>query len=174
VSRKSSNFKLDQAAPVARVDDLANYDAIIIGTPMRYGNMTAQTKNFLDQTGGLWLQNKLVGKIASMFTSSATQHGGQETTILTSIPVLLHLGMIYVGLPYSFAGQSGVEEVKGCSPLGASTIVDGDGSRQPSNIELEGARFQGAHVAKLAANWRADPALYRRRWNLENLPRTAP
>jgi NAD(P)H dehydrogenase (quinone) len=148
---KSSNFKLDQAAPVAKVDDLADYDAIIIGTPTRYGNMTAQMKNFLDQTGGLWLQNKLVGKIASVFTSSATQHGGQETTILTSIPVLLHLGMIYVGLPYSFAGQFGVEEVKGCSPLGASTIVDGDGSRQPSNIELEGARFQGVHVAKLAA-----------------------
>jgi NAD(P)H dehydrogenase (quinone) len=148
---KSSNFKFDQAAPVAMVDDLADYDAIIIGTPTRYGNMTAQMKNFLDQTGGLWLQNKLVGKIASVFTSSATQHGGQETTILTSIPVLLHLGMIYVGLPYSFARQFGVEEVKGCSPLGASTIVDGDGSRQPSKIELEGAPFQGAHVAKLAA-----------------------
>jgi multimeric flavodoxin WrbA len=99
---KSSNFKFDQAAPVAMVDDLADYDAIIIGTPTRYGNMTAQMKNFLDQTGGLWLQNKLVGKIASVFTSSATQHGGQETTILTSIPVLLHLGMIYVGLPLQF------------------------------------------------------------------------
>jgi NAD(P)H dehydrogenase (quinone) len=148
---KASHFKLDQAAPIAVVDDLANYDAIIFGTPTRYGNMTAQMKNFIDQTGGLWFQNKLVGKVASVFTSSATQHGGQETTIFTFIPPILHLGMIYVGLPYSFAGQFGHEEVKGSSPYGASTIAGPDGSRQPSAIELEAARYQGAHVAKIAA-----------------------
>ncbi|HEV3044327.1 MAG TPA: NAD(P)H:quinone oxidoreductase [Roseiarcus sp.] len=148
---KASHFKLDQAAPIAVVDDLVNYDAIIFGTPTRYGNMTAQMKNFIDQTGGLWFQNKLVGKVASVFTSTATQHGGQETTILTFIPPLLHLGMIYVGLPYAFAGQFGHDEVKGSSPYGASTIAGPDGSRQPSAIELEAARYQGAHVAKIAA-----------------------
>src|SRR5579863_3408676 len=148
---KASHFKLDQAAPIATVDDLANYDAIIFGTPTRYGNMAAQMKNFIDQTGGLWFQNKLVGKVASIFTSTATQHGGQETTIFTFIPPLLHLGMIYVGLPYSFAGQFGHEAVKGASPYGASTIAGPDGSRQPSEIELEAARYQGAHVAKIAA-----------------------
>jgi NAD(P)H dehydrogenase (quinone) len=148
---KASHFKLDQAAPIAVVDDLANYDAIIFGTPTRYGNMAAQMKNFIDQTGGLWFQNKLVGKVASVFTSTATQHGGQETTIFTFIPPLLHLGMIYVGLPYSFTGQFGHEEVKGNSPYGASTIAGPDGSRQPTEVELEAARFQGAHVAKIAA-----------------------
>ena len=148
---KASHFKLDQAAPIATVDDLANYDAIIFGTPTRYGNMAAQMKNFIDQTGGLWFQNKLVGKVASVFTSTATQHGGQETTIFTFIPPLLHLGMIYVGLPYSFAGQFGHEAVKGASPYGASTIAGPDGSRQPTEIELEAARYQGAHVAKIAA-----------------------
>jgi NAD(P)H dehydrogenase (quinone) len=148
---KASHFKLDQAAPIAVVDDLANYDAIIFGTPTRYGNMAAQMKNFIDQTGGLWFQNKLVGKVASVFTSTATQHGGQETTIFTFIPPLLHLGMIYVGLPYSFAGQFGHDEVKGASPYGASTIAGPDGSRHPSDIELEAARYQGAHVAKIAA-----------------------
>jgi NAD(P)H dehydrogenase (quinone) len=148
---KASHFKLDQAAPIAVVDDLANYDAIIFGTPTRYGNMAAQMKNFIDQTGGLWFQNKLVGKVASVFTSSATQHGGQETTIFTFIPPLLHLGMIYVGLPYSFTGQFGHDEVKGASPYGASTIAGPDGSRHPSDIELEAARYQGAHVAKIAA-----------------------
>jgi NAD(P)H dehydrogenase (quinone) len=148
---KASHFKLDQAAPIAVVDDLPNYDAIIFGTPTRYGNMAAQMKNFIDQTGGLWFQNKLVGKVASVFASTATQHGGQETTIFTFIPPLLHLGMIYVGLPYSFAGQFGHEAVKGASPYGASTIAGPDGSRQPSEIELEAARYQGAHVAKIAA-----------------------
>jgi NAD(P)H dehydrogenase (quinone) len=148
---KSSHFKLDQAAPIAAVDELANYDGIIFGTPTRFGNMTAQMRNFLDQAGGLWFQNKLVGKVASVFTSSATQHGGQETTILTFIPTILHLGMIYVGLPYSFTGQFGHEEVKGSSPYGASTIAGPDGSRQPSAVELEAARFQGAHVAQIAA-----------------------
>jgi NAD(P)H dehydrogenase (quinone) len=148
---KSSHFKLDQAAPIAAVDELANYDGIIFGTPTRFGNMTAQMRNFLDQAGGLWFQNKLVGKVASVFTSSATQHGGQETTILTFIPTILHLGMIYVGLPYSFTGQFGHEEVKGSSPYVASTIAGPDGSRQPSAVELEAARFQGAHVAQIAA-----------------------
>jgi NAD(P)H dehydrogenase (quinone) len=147
---KSSHFKVDQAAPIATIDELANYDAIIFGTPTRFGNMAAQMRNFLDQAGGLWFQNKLVGKVASVFTSSATQHGGQESTILTFIPTTLHLGMIYVGLPYTFSGQFGHEEVKGASPYGASTVAGGDGSRQPSAVELEAARFQGAHVAEIA------------------------
>jgi NAD(P)H dehydrogenase (quinone) len=148
---KASHFKVDQPAPVATIDELANYDAIIFGTPTRFGNMTGQMRNFLDQAGGLWFQNKLVGKVASVFTSSATQHGGQESTILTFIPTVLHLGMIYVGLPYTFSGQFGHEEVKGSSPYGASTIAGPDGSRQPSAIELEAARFPGAHVAQIAA-----------------------
>ena len=113
--------------------------------------MTAQMKNFLDQTGGLWAQGKLIGKVGSVFTSSATQHGGQESTILATQIVLLHQGLVIVGLPYSFAGQMGVSEVTGCSPYGASTIAAGDGSRQPSDNELAGARFQGRHVAQIAA-----------------------
>lgn len=148
---KAAYYKLDQAAPVATPNELADYDAIIIGTPTRYGNMTAQMKNFLDQTGALWAQGKLVGKVGSVFTSTATQHGGQESTILSTHTVLLHHGMIIVGLPYAFAGQMGVEQVKGGSPYGASTISDGDGSRRPSEIELEGARYQGRHVATIAA-----------------------
>lgn len=148
---KSSHFKLDQAAPIATVDELPSYDAIIFGTPTRFGNMAAQMRNFLDQTGGLWFQNKLVGKVASVFASTGSQHGGQETTIFTFIPTLLHLGMIYVGLPYSFAGQFGHDEVKGGSPYGATTIAGGDGSRQPSAVEIEAAKFQGAHVAAIAA-----------------------
>jgi len=150
IARKSG-FKLDQAAPVATVAELPDYDAIIFGTPTRFGNMTAQMKNFLDQAGGLWAQGKLVGKVGSVFTSSATQHGGQESTILTFHPVLLHLGMVIVGLPYAFQGQMGVSEVMGNSPYGASTIAAGDGSRQPSAVELEGARYQGRHVAEIAA-----------------------
>jgi NAD(P)H dehydrogenase (quinone) len=152
---RASHFKLEQAAPIATVDELANYDGIIFGTPTRFGNMSGQMRNFLDQAGGLWFGNKLVGKVASVFTSSATQHGGQETTILTFIPTILHLGMIYVGLPYTFAGQFGHDEVKGGSPYGASTIAGPDGSRQPSAIELEAARFQGAHVAAIAAKLKA-------------------
>lgn len=148
---KASYYKVDQAAPVAKPDDLANYDAIIIGAGTRYGTVASQMRNFLDQTGGLWAQGKLVGKVSSAFTSSATQHGGQESTILGLIPTFLHHGMVYVGLPYAFQGQMGVEAVKGGSPYGASTITDGDGSRQPSEIELEAAKFQGAHVAKIAA-----------------------
>lgn len=148
---KQSHFKLDQAAPIATVDELPNYDAIIFGVPTRFGNMPAQMKNFLDQTGGLWMAGKLVGKVGSVFTSTATQHGGQESTILSTHTVLLHQGMVIVGLPYTFSGQMGVSAVSGCSPYGASTITDGDGSRQPSENELAGARFQGKHVAQIAA-----------------------
>ncbi len=148
---KSSGFKVDQKAPIATVDELPDYDAIIIGVPTRFGNMAAQMKNFLDQTGGLWAQGKLNGKVGSVFTSTATQHGGQESTILSTHIVLLHLGFVIVGLPYSWQGQMGVKEVSGGSPYGASTIADGDGSRQPSANELAGARFQGKHVAGIAA-----------------------
>lgn len=148
---KQQHFKLDQAAPIATVDELANYDAIIIGVPTRFGNMPAQMKNFLDQTGGLWFGGKLIGKVGSVFSSSATQHGGQESTILSTHTVLLHHGMVIVGLPYSFQGQMGVKEVTGGSPYGATTIADGDGSRQPSENELAGARFQGRHVAEITA-----------------------
>lgn len=148
---KNAHFKLDQAAPVATVADLEHYDAIVIGTGTRYGRMSSQMAAFLDQTGGLWAQGKLVGKVGSAFTSSATQHGGQESTILTFHPTLLHHGMVVVGLPYAYAGQMGVDEIKGGSPYGASTIADGDGSRQPSEADLAGARYQGAHVAKIAA-----------------------
>ena len=148
---KASGIKLEQAAPVATVDELPAYDAIILGVPTRFGNMPAQMKNFLDQTGGLWFQGKLIGKVGSVFTSTATQHGGQESTILSTHTVLLHHGMVIVGLPYAFQGQMGVSEVTGGSPYGASTIADGNGSRQPSANELAGARFQGAHVAKIAA-----------------------
>lgn len=150
VARKSG-FKLDQAAPIATVDELPDYDAIILGVPTRFGNMPAQMKNFLDQTGGLWAQGKLVGKVGSVFTSTATQHGGQESTILSTQIVLLHQGMVIVGLPYSFQGQMSLSEITGGSPYGASTIAAGDGSRQPSQNELAGARFQGKHVAGIAA-----------------------
>jgi NAD(P)H dehydrogenase (quinone) len=149
VARKSG-YKLEQTAPLASVSELPQYDAIIFGTPTRYGNMAAQMKNFIDQTGSLWVQGKLVGKVGSVFTSTGSQHGGQETTILTFLAPLLHLGFVIVGLPYSFQGQMGVTEVMGNSPYGASTIAGGDGRRQPSPIELEGARYQGRHVAEIA------------------------
>ena len=148
---EKSGFKLDQAAPIATVDELADYDAIIIGTPTRFGNMAAQMKNFLDQTGGLWFKGKLIGKVGSVFTSTATQHGGQESTILATHTVLLHHGLVIVGLPYSFQGQTTLAEISGGSPYGATTIAGGDGSRQPSENELAGARFQGRHVAEIAA-----------------------
>lgn len=148
---KNMHFKLDQEAPIAKPEELADYDAIVFGSPTRFGNMAGQMKNFLDQTGGLWMKGALVGKVGSVFSSSATQHGGQESTILTFHPVLLHQGMVIVGLPYSCQDQMGVEEVKGGSPYGASTIAGGDGSRQPSEKELGMARFQGEHVAKIAA-----------------------
>ncbi len=148
---KAAHYKLDQEAPIATAAELEEYDAIIVGAGTRFGVVASQMRNFWDQTGGLWAQGKLVGKVGSVFTSSATQHGGQESTVLTFIPTLLHHGMVAVGLPYAFAGQMGVDEIKGGSPYGASTITDGDGSRQPSAVELEGARYQGAHVAKIAA-----------------------
>jgi len=148
---KASHFKVDQAAPVATVDELPDYDAIIFGVPTRFGNMAAQMKNFLDQTGGLWFAGKLVGKVGSVFASTATQHGGQESTILSTHTVLLHQGMVIVGLPYTWAGQMKLDEITGGSPYGATTIAGGDGSRQPSANELDGARFQGKHVAEIAA-----------------------
>lgn len=147
---RQSGYKLDQAAPVATVEELADYDAIVIGTPTRYGNMAAQMKNFLDQTGGLWAQGKLNGKVGSVFASTATQHGGQESTLLATINVLLHLGMVIVGLPYSWQGQMRIDEITGGSPYGATTIAGGQGERWPSENELEGARFQGRHVAEIA------------------------
>jgi NAD(P)H dehydrogenase (quinone) len=150
VARKSG-FKLDQKAPVAKVEELAEYDAVIFGTPTRFGNMAGQMKNFLDQAGGLWMRGSLVGKVAGVFTSSATQHGGQESTILTFVPVLMHLGFVIVGLPYAFQGQMGHAEVMGNSPYGASTIAGGDGSRKPSKLDLEGARYQGKYIAEIAA-----------------------
>ncbi|QRI64872.1 NAD(P)H:quinone oxidoreductase [Shinella sp. PSBB067] len=147
---KASYYKVDQKAEIATVDELQNYDAIIVGAGTRYGTVASQMRNFWDQTGGLWAEGKLVGKVGSVFTSTATQHGGQESTILGFIPTLLHHGLVVVGLPYAFQGQMGVEEVKGGSPYGASTITGGDGSRQPSEVELDAARYQGAHVAKIA------------------------
>lgn len=147
---RASHFKLDQDAPVAEVAELADYDAIILGMPTRFGNMPAQMKNFLDQSGALWAQGKLVGKVGSVFVSTATQHGGQESTILATHTVLLHHGMVIVGLPYAWPGQSRVDEMSGGSPYGATTIAAPDGSRQPSANELEGARWQGRHVAQIA------------------------
>lgn len=148
---QKSHFKLDQPAPVAEPGELDQYDAIIVGCGTRFGTVASQMRNFWDQTGGLWAQGKLIGKVGSVFTSSATQHGGQESTLLGFIPTLLHHGMVVVGLPYSFAGQMGMSEIVGGSPYGATTITGGDGSRQPSATELDSARFQGKHVATIAA-----------------------
>jgi NAD(P)H dehydrogenase (quinone) len=146
---KQFHYKLDQPAPIADPNELGDYDAIIVGTPTRYGNMCAQMKNFLDQTGALWMKGALVGKVGSVFASTATQHGGQETTITSTHSVLLHQGMIIVGLPYAFQGQMRMDEITGGSPYGATTMASGDGSRQPSANELDGARFQGRHVAEI-------------------------
>jgi NAD(P)H dehydrogenase (quinone) len=148
---KTSGFKLNQPAPIATVDELADYDAIIFGSPTRFGSVTSQMRSFLDRADGLWAQGKLIGKVAAAFTSTATQHGGQESTILTFIPTLMHFGMVVVGLPYAFTGQMGLTEILGGSPYGAATIAGPDGSRRPSAIELEAARFQGRHVALIAA-----------------------
>lgn len=152
---KNSGAKLDQAAPVASVDELVEYDAIIFGTPTRFGNMCAQMRNFLDQTGGLWFNGKLIGKVASVFTSTATQHGGQETTITSFHTTLLHHGMVIVGVPYSCQELMNMQEITGGSPYGATTLADTDGSRQPSENELAIARFQGAHVAEIAGKLKA-------------------
>jgi len=148
---QGAHFKLDQEAPVATVADLENYDAIIVGTGTRFGRMSSQMAAFLDQAGGLWARGALNGKVGSAFTSTASQHGGQETTLFSIITNLLHFGMVVVGLPYSFQGQLGHEEVTGGSPYGVTTIAGGDGSRQPSDNEIEGARFQGRHVAEITA-----------------------
>jgi NAD(P)H dehydrogenase (quinone) len=137
--------------PVCTVDELPKADAIIFGTPTRFGNMCGQMRQFLDATGQLWAKGALVGKVGSVFTSSATQHGGQESTILTFHITLLHQGFVVVGLPYAFQGQMRIDEITGGSPYGASTIAGGDGSRMPSENELEAARFQGKHVATIAA-----------------------
>ena len=150
VARKGG-FKLDQPSDFATVDELPSYDAIVVGTPTRYGRMASQMTAFLDQTGGLWMKGALNGKVGAAFTSTASQHGGQETTLFSTITNLLHLGLIIVGLPYSFQGQLTLDEVSGGSPYGATTIADGDGSRQPSVNELDGARHQGALVARTAA-----------------------
>jgi len=148
---KKSGFKLDQKAPIAQPQELADYDGIIFGIPTRFGNMAAQMRNFLDQTGALWMNGSLIGKVGSIFASSATQHGGQESTILTSHVTLLHQGMVIVGLPYSAKEQMTLDQITGGSPYGASTITGGDGSRWPSEIELKMARFQGRHVAEITA-----------------------
>ena len=150
VARKAG-MKTDQKAPVASVDELGDYDAILFGTPTRFGNMAAQMRNFLDQTGGLWVKGALVGKVGSVFASTATQHGGQETTLTSFHHTLMHQGMIIVGLPYSFAGLTRMDEVTGGTPYGATTLAGADGTRQPSENELAGARFQGRHVAEIAA-----------------------
>ena len=147
---RKAGAKVDQAAPIATVAELADYDAIIFGTPTRFGNMCAQMRNFLDQTGGLWAGGKLVGKVGSVFTSTGTQHGGQETTITSFQTTLFHHGMIVVGLPYSCPELMNMSEITGGTPYGASTLAGADGSRQPSANELTIARFQGAHVANVA------------------------
>jgi NAD(P)H dehydrogenase (quinone) len=147
---KAAHFKLDQGAPIAKVSDLEAYDAIIIGAPTRFGRMPSQMAAFLDQAGGLWARGALNGKVGSVFTSTGSQHGGQEMTLFSTITNLLHFGMVIVGLPYSFQGQMRLDEVTGGSPYGATTIAGGDGSRQPSENELAGARFQGRHVAEIA------------------------
>ena len=146
---RAAGGKLDQAAPFAAPEELAEYDGIVFGSPTRFGNMTGQMRTFLDQTGPLWAKGALVGKVGSVFTSSATQHGGQESTILTFHPTLLHHGMLIVGLPYTEQRQMGVDEVRGGSPYGASTIAGAQGERQPSAAELAMAKFQGRHVASI-------------------------
>lgn len=148
---RASHFKLDQAAPVATVAELENYDAIVIGTGTRFGRISSQMAAFLDQAGGLWARGALNGKVGAAFTSTATQHGGQETTLFSLITNMLHFGMTIVGLDYGFAGQSGHDKVRGGAPYSATTIAGGDGSRQPDEDELVGARYLGARVARTAA-----------------------
>ena len=148
---EKSGVKLEQKAQVATVDELVEYDAIIIGTPTRYGSIAAQMRNFLDQTGGLWAKGAFVGKVGSAFASTATQHGGQETTLLSVVVNLLHFGMVVVGLPYAAQGQMTLAEITGGSPYGATTIAGGRGERQPSQNELELVKWQGRHVAQIAA-----------------------
>jgi NAD(P)H dehydrogenase (quinone) len=149
--QRAQHYKTDQKAPLAVPDELNDYDAILFSVPTRFGMMPAQMKNFLDQTGGLWAKGALVGKVGSVMVGAANQHGGQESTILSFQTALMHHGMIIVGLPYAYAGQMGHDAVRGGSPYGASTTTGGDGSRQPSEQELDAARWQGNHVAKIAA-----------------------
>lgn len=147
---KAAHFKLEQAAPVAAIADLADYDAVIIGTGTRFGRMSSQMAAFLDQAGGLWARGALNGKVGGAFTSTASQHGGQETTLFSIITNLLHFGMVIVGLDYGHTGQTKIDEVTGGSPYGATTIAGGDGARHPSENELTGARYQGRKIAETA------------------------
>lgn len=147
---RAAHYKLDQEAPVATVAELAEYDAIVVGTGTRFGRMASQMANFLDQAGGLWARGAMHGKVGSAFTSTATQHGGQETTLFSIITNLLHFGMVIVGLDYGHAGQMTLDEITGGSPYGSSTIAGGDGSRLPTDNELQGARYQGRVVAETA------------------------
>ena len=151
---QAAHFKLDQAAPIAQIADLANYDAVIVGVGTRFGRMASQMASFLDQGGGLWASGALVGKVGSAFTSTASQHGGQETTLFSVITNLLHFGMVIVGLPYAFQGQMRLDEITGGSPYGVTTITGAQGQRLPSDNELDGARFQGRHVAEVAKKLR--------------------
>jgi NAD(P)H dehydrogenase (quinone) len=148
---KAAHFKLDQVAPIANIEDLANYDAVIVGSPTRFGRMASQMASFLDQAGGLWMRGALNGKVGGAFTSTASQHGGQEVTLFSIITNLLHFGMTIVGLPYSYQGQMTLDEIAGGSPYGATTITGGAGQRMPSAIELDGAKHQGALIAQTAA-----------------------
>lgn len=147
---KASHYK-ESSLPIATVAELGDYDAIIVGSPTRFGRVSSQMAAFWDQTGGIWVEGKLLGKVGAAFTSTAAQHGGQETTLFSILTTLMHHGMVLVGLPYSFAGQTRLDEVTGGAPYGATTIAGGDGSRQPSANDLDGARFQGRHVAEIAA-----------------------
>src|SRR6201986_4043834 len=147
---KASYYKVDQAAPIAKIDALPNYDAIVVGTGTRFGRMASQMANFLDQAGGLWAKGALNGKVGGAFTSTGTQHGGQEMTLFSIITNLLHFGKVIVGLDYGHAGQSKIDEITGGSPYGATTIAGGDGSRRPTANELEGARYQGRRIAEVA------------------------
>src|SRR5580692_6792061 len=147
---KAAHFKLDQKAPAANIEDLANYDAIIVGSPTRFGRIASQMASFLDQAGGLWMRGALHGKVGGAFTSTATQHGGQEVTLFSIITNLLHFGMVIVGLDYGHAGQMTLDEITGGSPYGATTIAGGDGSRLPTANELVGARYQGRRIAEVA------------------------
>ena len=148
---EKSHYKLDQSAPIGTPEELERYDAIVVGTPTRYGRMSSHMSAFWDRTGSLWASAALIGKVGAAFTSTGSPHGGQETTLTTVITNLMHMGMVIVGLPYSFKGQNRLDEVTGGTPYGASTIAGGDGSRQPSENELDGARFQGRHVAEITA-----------------------
>jgi NAD(P)H dehydrogenase (quinone) len=152
---RASGYKLDQPAPLASPDELGEYDAVIVGAGTRYGRVASQMANFWDQTGALWVKGALVGKVGAAFTSTATQHGGQETTLFSILTTLMHHGMVLVGLPYAFQGQMTLDEITGGTPYGASTITGGQGQRMPSQNELDGARFQGRHVAQIADRLKA-------------------